>query len=75
MREQRCAVCGRGYAEAAVGDASDEYRLSFNRDVCASCGSTLALALRGITDWLREEHTREGVLARLAERLPRRRTA
>jgi hypothetical protein len=71
MREARCRVCGRGYREAAADSPTAEYELKFDPTVCELCGVTLARALAGFVELLRQSHgeRRERVLDKLTARL------
>ena len=70
MPETRCEVCGRLVSTLATPTGSAEYVLTFY-NVCPTCGMTLAKALNGIIELLREAHgeNSQRVLAKLMDRL------
>lgn len=71
MHEAQCAICERPYSEGYQDTETNEYKLSFNRNVCRLCGLTLARGFAGIVDMLRQSHgeIRERTISRLMDRL------
>jgi hypothetical protein len=71
MHEARCRVCRRCLTTARPTDKTDDYTLTFEPDVCDLCVVTLARAMRGIVELLRQSNgeRRERVIDRLIHKL------